>query len=95
MYLNCTSSIWFTHAPDDGTYTCNVMMLETKKSLSVVLGPFIEYSFFVIVCTYICNIACAPISNVNVTSPNTQIVGQSCTLDCSVTTEKVLYRDAS
>jgi len=44
---NYTSSIHFTHLMegDNGTYTCNVMILETNGSASVVLETLIsEYS---------------------------------------------------
>ena len=36
--------------------------------------------------TYLCNLAMSNIYNMTVTAPNTQIVGQSLTLECSVTT---------
>ncbi|XP_065895470.1 hemicentin-1-like isoform X2 [Dysidea avara] len=65
-----TSSIQFTYLmeEDEGTYMCNVTILETSISASVVL-----------------EILTIPTPSVTVTAPSTQIVGQSLTLECSVT----------
>ncbi|XP_065904647.1 hemicentin-1-like isoform X2 [Dysidea avara] len=65
-----TSVIQFTYLMegDEGTYMCNVVILETSGSISVVLETLT-----------------IPTPSVTVTAPNTQIVGQPLTLECSVT----------
>jgi len=82
-----TSSIQFTYLMegDNGTYTCNVMILETIGSSSVILETLIsEYSTWY-ACVCMCTFNAAPTPHLNVTVLNTETVGQSLTLECSVT----------
>ena len=85
-----TSSIQFTYLMegDEGTYMCNVMILETSGSASTVLGELIGKPYiFISACLYLFMLyTTVPTPSVTVTAPNTQIVGQSLTLECSVTT---------
>ena len=83
---NYTSSIQFTYLMegDNGTYTCNVMILETNESASVVLGTLTSEHLTVYV--YTCTFFTVLTLYTNLTVSNTQTVGQPLTLECSVTT---------
>ena len=92
---NYTSSLQITYLMegDEGTYTCNVMILDANGSQSVELQSLagnkcdcdkslIVVSMFITLLIYIT----VPTPTVSVTAPNTQTVGQSLTLQCEVTT---------
>ena len=84
------SSIQFTYLMegDEGTYMCNVMILETNETASVVLGalPGKPHMFYHCIPLLFTIYTIVPTPSVTVTAPNTQIVGQSLTLECNVTT---------
>jgi len=82
-----TGSIQFIYLMegDEGTYTCNVMSLSPEASgsesveIDTLTSKFIACSILLIDCFIV------PNPTVTVTAPNTQTVGQSLTLLCSVT----------
>ena len=84
---NYTSSIQFTYLmeEDEGTYMCNVMILETSGSASVILEALTGKPYIFYYCMPLFVYTIVPTPSVTVTAPNTQIVGQSLTLECNVT----------
>jgi len=82
-----TSSIQFTYLMegDEGTYMCNVMILETSGSASVVLGTLTSESYHLL-SIHVIVTTIVPEPEVTVTAPNTQTVGQSLTLTCNAVT---------
>ena len=106
---NYTSSLQFMYLMegDEGTYECNLMILETTASNTAILTPagmygscgktythnilqlvnnLIEFYDFMCLSMICCVFSLVPLPSVVLTAPNTQIVGQSLTLECSVTT---------
>ena len=84
-----TSSIQFTYLMegDEGRYTCRVTVLSVVQSRIVTLGTLaselVHFASSILLST---PHAVVPTPNVTVTVPSIQSVGQSLTLECSVTT---------
>ena len=84
-----TSSIQFTYLMegDEGTYMCNVMILKTSGSASVVLETLTSKWYIYIWYLFTLNVV-VPTPSVTVTAPNTQRVGQPLTLTCNAMTAR-------
>ena len=84
---NYTSSLQFTYLMegDEGTYTCNVMIFNASASETVQLQTLTSKLYFICFSIIILS-SIVPTPSVAVADPNTQLVGQSLTLQCVVTT---------